>query len=161
VPASRTQSSFLLFDHFAFFSWAGRREDLMSDETPSDQARPEGLPERRFMLRYPSQSGAVVIRETDMMRTGIEARLKDVTSAGVGVIVQTPLAVNEPVRLVLRNEVQKIEKETRGIVRHVTPVGEDSYHVGIELAIRLTPLEASLLKMGLSSDSKGDDATWG
>jgi hypothetical protein len=108
----------------------------------------------------PSNAAAVVTRESDVMRSGIEGKLKDVSLGGVGVLLQTPPEVNETVHLILRNDIQKIQKETRGTVRHVTPHGQGVYHVGIELFNRLTPLEVSLLRMGLSHESQAEGPTW-
>jgi hypothetical protein len=109
-------------------------------------------PQRRFMLRYPTSSGAAVVRDTDTMRCGVEASLKNVSLTGIGLTMEIELAINEQVQIRVRNEIQRIEKEVRGIVRHVTPRDGAGYYVGIELYSRLTPLEVGLLRMGLARD---------
>lgn len=108
--------------------------------------------DRRFMVRYPSKAGATIIRESDMMRAGIPAKLVDVTSAGLGITCSQPLPAEEAVKIHLMNQVQRFSKETRGIIKYCTQV-EDEYRIGVELLLRLTPLEVSLLKMGLESQS--------
>lgn len=117
-------------------------------------------PERRFMIRYPSRSGAVVVRDTDKMRSGIEATLHDLSTAGLGILITTSLETNEQVKVRLENTIQRFEKEVRGAVRHCTPNVDGRYYVGIELFTRLTPLEVSLLKMGVDDDSKRDGPQW-
>lgn len=124
--------------------------------------------ERRFLVRYPSRCQAIVERDTDAMRIGIEARIADVTATGIGLSMREPLQVDETVKLQLRNEIQRFSREVRGTVRHVTllpnpdPDSEapGEYRVGIELITRLTPLEVSLLRMGIGSQSDGDRPRW-
>lgn len=106
--------------------------------------------DRRFMVRYPSKAGATIIRESDMMRAGIPARLVDVTSAGLGITCSQPLPADEAIQINLFNQVQRFSKDTRGIIKHCTEV-EDGHRIGVELLLRLTPLEVSMLKMGLDS----------
>ena len=117
-------------------------------------------PQRRFMLRYPSSSGALVIRETDHMRTGIEAALKNVSLTGLGLMMQEPLSLNEQIKVRVRNEIQRVQKEVRGIVRHVTPRDDVGWYIGVELYSRLTPLEVGLLRMGLRRDLDSDSPLW-
>lgn len=115
--------------------------------------------QRRFLLRYPTNAGALVIRDTDPMRCGIEATLKNVSLAGLGIQLGEPLALNEQVVVRVRNEIQRVEKEVRGVVRHATLGDDGQWYVGLELYSRLTPLEVGLLRMGLLRDS-GEDAMW-
>ena len=129
---------------------------MLDAEQQGDQERPE----RRLMVRYPSKASTSVIRESDVMRMGIDAVLKDISGAGLGVIMKTPLRIGEQIKLSLRNEIQRLQKETRGVVRHVTEHDDGTYDVGIELTARLTPLEVSLLRMGIPKDSATDQPTW-
>lgn len=119
----------------------------------SDESQPRRRPERRFMIRYPSKAGAVVVRDSDMMRIGLEGSLKDVSVGGIGLLMDEPLQINEQVKIRLHNEVQRFEKEVRGIVRHATAREDGRYHNGVELLLRLTPLEVSLLRMGMAGES--------
>lgn len=118
-----------------------------------DESQPRRRPERRFMIRYPSKAGAVVVRDSDMMRVGLEGSLKDVSVGGIGLLMDEPLQINEQVKIRLHNEVQRFEKEVRGIVRHATLREDGRYHNGVELLLRLTPLEVSLLRMGMAGES--------
>ncbi len=104
--------------------------------------------DRRFMVRYPSKAGATIIRESDMMRAGIPAELVDVTVAGLGIRCPEELPADEAVQIKLFNQIQRFEKDTRGIIKHCTPHG-DEFRIGVELILRLTPLEVSLLRMGI------------
>lgn len=113
----------------------------------TDPRTPLPLPERRFMLRYPSRGAAVVLRDNDVMRLGIEGKLRDISSNGVGLLMPEPLTVGESIKVVLRNEIQKIERKVRGVVRHVTQQPDGRYLIGLELYCRLTPLDVSLLRM--------------
>ena len=116
--------------------------------------------ERRLLVRYPTKASTTVIRDADMMRVGMDAVLKDVSIAGVGIIVRETLEVGEMVKIELVNQIQRLEKQTRGIVRHVTPQDDGTYHVGVELLLRLTPLEVSLLRMGLPRDEDSSEPRW-
>ena len=116
--------------------------------------------ERRLLVRYPAKGSTTVVREADMMRVGVDAVLKDVSVAGVGIVVAEPLEVGEMVKIELVNEIQRVRKQTRGIIRHVTPHENGTYHVGVELLLRLTPLEVSLLRMGLPREDATDEPRW-
>ncbi|NOX54244.1 MAG: PilZ domain-containing protein [Planctomycetes bacterium] len=116
--------------------------------------------ERRLLVRYPVKASTTLVRESDMMRIGMDAVLKDVSIAGIGIVVREPLEVGEMVKIELVNQIQRLEKETRGIVRHVTPRDDGTYHVGVELLLRLTPLEVSLLRMGLQREEEPEGPRW-
>ena len=118
------------------------------------------IPERRFMIRYPSTGGATVVRDTDKMRSGLEAALHDVSTTGVGIHMEAMLEIGEQVKLRLRNDVQRFEKEVRGTVRHCTPIAGNRNLVGIELLTRLTPLEVSLLRMGIAGEPGDAKPRW-
>lgn len=108
--------------------------------------------ERRFLVRYPVKGSALVLRDSDVMRVGCEANLVNVSIGGLGLDSPIPLNLNEQVKILVTNAVQRITKEVRGVVRHVTPAGDGRYRVGVELYGRLTPLEVSLLRMGLAKE---------
>ena len=127
----------------------------MSD-TPGSQERPE----RRLRLRYWAGATALVIRDSDKMRLGIEASLADVSSVGLGLSMTAPLDINEQVKIQLKNDVQKVAKEVRGVVRHATQRDDGTFQVGVELFSRLTPLEVLLLRMGIRDDSQEKGKIW-
>ena len=110
----------------------------MTDSTPSEES-----PEDRFTRRYTSRASAVVVRESDQMRTGIPATLHNVSTGGLGLTIETELQLGEQIKVRLSNEIQRFKKEVRGTVRRVTPTDEAAFFCGIELFTRLTPLEVS------------------
>ncbi len=125
----------------------------MSGEKEPRQ-RPER--ERRKLVRYPTKASVTVFRQSDVMRVGLPAELRDISAAGIGLVLTEPLVVGEWVDLELTNEIQRFQKKTRGIVRHSTPIGPSRFLIGIELSLRLTPLEVLLMRMGfVSKQSEG------
>jgi hypothetical protein len=94
------------------------------------------------------------------MLRGIDAKLRDVSTAGVGVLMNSPLEQNEQIKLQLCNEIQRFEKEIRGTVRHITPWEDGQYLIGIELFTRLTPREVLLLKHGDWGPGNANGPTW-
>ena len=124
-----------------------------------NQTDPTG-DERRRIPRYAASATARVLRESDVMQFGIEAELKDVSVIGLGLIVSERLDRNEEIKIQLSNHIQRISKEVRGVVRHVTCSDDKTYHVGVELLVRLTPLEVSLLRMGMQHDAEEGGTRW-
>ena len=116
--------------------------------------------ERRSSERHPSRGTATLIRENDHMREGAVGTLHDISIMGLGLLfhdAELLPEVGEGVKVRLRNDVQRVDREVRGTVRHITQVVDGRHLVGIELALRLTPLEVSLLKMPTEIEDKG---TW-
>lgn len=146
---------------------AGRTADAPTSPPPTtgDEAAPAATPlssaaDRRHLLRYPARAEAIVTRESDAMRLGLEARLLDISPRGVGLML--PGEVPEPgesVSVRLQNDVQRIQKLTRGIVRHITADESGGTRVGLELYSPLTPLEVSLFRMGIARGD-GEAAVW-
>lgn len=134
-------------------------EQTLKDKPTVQKARPP-VSERRFLVRYPSSAGAVVIRDTDFMRSGLDAKVRNVSLGGLGLDMATPLDLNEQVKIQLRNDIQRFQKEVRGVVRHVTEVQDGVVRVGIELLLRLTPLEVGLLRMGIKSEGAQGRLRW-
>jgi len=128
-----------------------------------DFSRPQDAPEpvveedRRSMPRFFARAKALVFRESDALREGINGKLHDISIAGLGLILDEPsVDLLETIKIRLANEIQRFERDVRGVVRHITPTEEGGVRVGIELMTRLTPLEVSLLKMTAFA---GDDET--
>ena len=135
----------------------------MSDEKQANdkhQQNSDKIPERRHMLRYPSNAGAQIFRELDVMRVGIDVKVNDVSVTGVGVTSNTLLDIDESIIILLRNEIQRFEKKVHGVVKHSTLLDDETYLIGIELRVRLNPLDVSLLRMGLSKKAEDDDPRW-
>ena len=105
----------------------------MSDNPePKDKSQSE----RRVMVRYVGKAETLVVRDSDTMKFGLRAELIDISVSGLGIVMQTPLDVNEQVKLTLTIEIQRVRKETRGTVRHVTSLEDGSHQIGIELTAR-------------------------
>lgn len=120
----------------------------MTDQQPAaDESE-----QKRYTQRYRSRAVALVIRETDKMRTGIAAELIDVSAGGLRVLLETELNVGEQLKVRLKNEIERFEKEVRGIVRRATPTEDGRFDCGVELYTRLTPLEVSLARVNTDSD---------
>ena len=124
-----------------------------------NQTDPTG-DERRRVPRHAASAAARVFRVADVMRFGIDAELRDVSVLGLGLIVPMAFDRNEEIKIQLENHIQRVSKEVRGVVRHVTRHGEETYQVGVELLVRLTPLEVSLLRMGMQHDAEEGGTRW-
>lgn len=114
--------------------------------------------ERRVTPRLEARGVARIIRDDDAMRVGVEGKLRDVSAIGVGVDLPIELDLCEHVKIRLINDVQRFHCEVRGVVRHVTAVG-DRFHIGFDLFTRLTPRQVYLLKTTLPVDDVGE-AGW-
>ena len=113
---------------------------------------------KRFTRRYASQATAVVVRECDLMRNGIPALLEDVSNSGLSFTIDTELKAGEQMKIRLKNEIQRFDKEVRGIVRRVAPTEDGKFFCGVELQTRLTPLEVSAARASICP--LGDDPVW-
>ena len=134
----------------------------MGTRKTADRSKKAAPPkkERRILVRYPSSAGAVIIRETDFMRLGLDARVRNVSLGGLGIDSDEPLELNEQVKIHIRNDIQRFQKEVRGVVRHVTYLENGVIRIGIELLLRLTPLEVSMLRMGIKSEDGKQKTQW-
>lgn len=92
---------------------------------------------------------ARIIRETDMMRTGLDAVVRGVTPTELVVESSPGLKVQDQIKIQLHHVVQRFDKEVRGLVRQVEPRDAESERVTVELFTRLTPVEVGVLKMGI------------
>lgn len=129
----------------------------MPDEQPRKaDSKP---PERRFMLHYPAAASTLILRESDVMRVGVESQLKEVSATHITVSVGDAFADNERVQIDLTNEIQRFKKRTRGSVSQCDPLADGQHLVRIDLQLRLSPLEVILLKMGIARD-QGTAAKW-
>ena len=94
------------------------------------------------------------------MRLGTDARVRNVSLGGLGLDSEEPLELNEQVKIQLRNDIQRFQKEVRGVVRHVTYMEDGVVRIGIELMLRLTPLEVGLLRMGIKPEGDQPASQW-
>jgi len=128
-----------------------------SDEGPSAADSPRQTPS---IGPAKASSTAVLVREADRMRMGMEAVLLDVSTGFLSLRTQGSFTLDEQVKIRLRNIVQRFEKEARGTVRKAESGEGGSTIVGIDLLTRLSPLEVSLLKMGIASPQSGSASRW-
>ena len=112
-----------------------------ADHPPTDQ--PAGLPR--------ASSTAVIVRENDLMRAGVDAAVLNVSMEFLSLATRGDFALEEQIKIRLRNVVQRFEKEARGAVRKIETGDGGSTILGVELLTRLSPLEVSLVKMGIPS----------
>ena len=122
--------------------------DPVQETAPTPQPASDN---RRRNVRLRSKSRVVVVRDTDMMRNGVQGSLLDVSCDGLGFVIDEPLEIGEQIKIRVRNDIQRFEKEIRGIVRRVIVDEEGGYQIGVELRCRLTPLDVSMLRSGLLS----------
>ncbi len=127
---------------------------------PDEVPAPADLPEPQGARKLPKASStAVVIRESDRMRIGIDAVVLDVATGTLSLLTFGQFAVDEQIKIRLKNVVQRFEKETRGLVRNVTP-SDGPTTLNVELLSRLSALEVSLVKMGVASSQEGSESKW-
>jgi hypothetical protein len=126
----------------------------------TDSKRHDESQDDRFTRRYTSRANAVVVRETDHMRTGIPATLHNVSTGGLALSIETELQLGEQIKIRLSNEIQRFNKEVRGTVRRVSPTDEATFFCGVELATRLTPLEVSYASKNVIAHPDSDGPLW-
>jgi hypothetical protein len=127
------------------------------DEVPPPLDPPKPSEARRAPK---ASSTARLIRQSDRMRTGIDAVVFDVSTAYLSLYTQGQFVVEEQVKVRLKNVVQRFEKETRGLVRKIDANADGSTVLGIELLSRLSALEVSLVKMGIASPEADSGSKW-
>jgi transcription termination factor NusB len=103
---------------------------------------------------------ARIIREMDMMRAGYDAVLRGVSTSQL--ILEGPPGLNpqDQIKIKLRHVVQRFEKEVRGLVRTIEPIDAQLQRITVELFTRLTPIELSVLKMGVDASSGKTEKRW-
>ena len=129
--------------------------DSAQETAPAPQPASDN---RRRNVRLRSKSRVVVVRDTDMMRNGVQGSLLDVSCDGLGFVIEGPLEIGEQIKIRVRNDIQRFEKEIRGIVRRVIEDAEGGFQIGVELRCRLTPLDVSMLRSGLLGAGGGAGA---
>lgn len=120
----------------------------MSEPNPAPEGAP--APQDPGTRREPKASTtAKIMRENDLMRLTIDARVLDISAAFVSLRAANGFHVSDQVKIQLQNIVQRIEKEVRGRVRLIEPCNDGTADLSVDLFTRLTPLEVSMLKMGI------------
>ena len=128
---------------------------------PDEVPPPTETPEPHGAAKLPKASStAVVIRESDRMRTGIDAAVLAVETGTLALLTYGEFVVDEQIKIRLNNVVQRFEKETRGLVRKVSAGHAGATTLSVELLSRLSALEVSLVKMGVASSQEGSTSKW-
>jgi hypothetical protein len=128
----------------------------LPNEVPP-QASGESQPEtadRRKNRRRPGKAVVHVVRERDFARKRIPAKLLELSVAGIGLISSAQIETNEQISISLQNEVQRIKKEVRGVVRWMSPTPDGEFRLGVALSVRLSPNDLqSLTRVGIASEA--------
>jgi PilZ domain-containing protein len=110
--------------------------------------------ERRQHPRHSGKAKVEVIREGDTGRSVLPVELYDLSTTGLGLVASASFAPDERLRIRLRNDIRRIAKEVRGVVRWAQLLENGKFRIGIELYSRLTALDVQLLKqVGTTGDS--------
>lgn len=109
--------------------------------------------DRRKNRRRTGKAVVHVVRERDFARTRIPAKLLELSIAGIGLMSSARIETNEQVYISLQNEVQRIKKEIRGVVRWMSPTPDGEFRIGVALSVRLSPNDLlSLTRVGVTSE---------
>lgn len=120
----------------------------VSDENQTESGN------RRKNRRRPGKAVVHIVREREFARTRIPAKLLDISVAGIGLVTSARFEMNEQVYVCLQNEIQRIKKETRGVVRWMSPTTDGEFRVGVQLSVRLSPNDLlSLTRVGTTSET--------
>jgi hypothetical protein len=111
--------------------------------------------ERRKHQRHTGKAKVEVVREGDNRRSTLPMELYDLSSTGLGLLATAPFVPDERIRIRLRNDVRRIAREVRGIVRWAQPLENGKFRIGIELYSRFTALDIQLLKQVGAADESG------
>ena len=95
-------------------------------------------------------TNASIIRETDVMRQGVGAKILNIESGIVILVTEEELKVGEAVKVELRNTVQRYSRMVRGEVTSVRQHRGD-YTIEFMLHNRLTPHDVQTLRMQIRS----------
>jgi hypothetical protein len=127
-----------------------------AEQTPEPAPPPKPSPNAKLT----ASTTARIIREMDMMRAGYDAVLRGVSASQL--ILEGPpgLSPQDQIKIKLHHVVQRFEKEVRGLVRTIEPLDSHLERITVELFTRLTPIEVSVLKMGIDVSSGSTEKRW-
>jgi hypothetical protein len=120
-----------------------------AEKTPDDPPASKGS---QPAPRRSASTTARIIREMDMMRVGIDAVLRSVSTSELVLEGPPGLKLQDQIKVHLHHVVQRFEKEVRGLVRQLEPIDAETERMTVELFTRLTPVETGVLKMGIDVD---------
>ncbi|HXY33202.1 MAG TPA: hypothetical protein VEI07_03180 [Planctomycetaceae bacterium] len=124
---------------------------------------PEQKPSAQAPGSAPKPTGSTtarIIRETDMMRAGHDAVLRGVSASELVLEGPPGLNLQDQIKIKLHHVVQRFDKEVRGLVRRIEPIDAQFERITVELFTRLTPIEVSVLKMGIDVSSGNTERKW-
>ncbi len=127
-----------------------------AERTPSNSS-PEAS---RPPVRPTSSTTARVIREADMMRGGYDAALRGVSASNLVLEGPPGLKLQDQIKIKLHHVVQRFDKEVRGLVRQIEPIDANTERIKVDLFTRLTPIEVSVLKMGIEIEGGQAEKRW-
>ena len=132
---------------------------LLSDPplTDNDTHR---VQDRVYRLRHLGRAETIILRDDDVMRTGLQVGLQTISAAALGIISPVELRVREQLKVRLCNEIQRFVAEMRGAVRRLEPIGDGNFLVDIELFARLMPLDVMMLRRAGMSDVTYTGPIW-
>ena len=131
----------------------------MSDaELPPERAPSAKEPAPR--ARQTASATARIVREMDMMRAGHDAVLRGVSASQLVLEGPPGLNLQDQIKIKLHHVVQRFEKEVRGLVRQIEPIDAQSERITVDLFTRMTPIEVSVLKMGLDAAHGNAERRW-
>ena len=131
----------------------------MSDAEQTPEPTPSAK-EPSPQARGTSSVTARIIREMDMMRGGHDAVLRGVSTSQVVLEGPPGLNLQDQIKVKLHHVVQRFDKEVRGLVRQIEPIDAKLQRITVELFTRLTPIEVSVLKMGIDASSGKTEPRW-
>lgn len=102
--------------------------------------------DRRAFARHASTATALIVRDSDRMRSGIRGQLSDISIAGFAVLLSAPLEVGESISVELENPIQRAKVSLRACVRYVLSEDERTYRVGCSVLNRLTVQQVEALR---------------
>lgn len=117
-------------------------------------------PEQPPRVRHLGRAETVVLRDTDLMRVGLQVRLYKINASSLSIISPVPLRVGEQIKIKLQNDVQRFMSELRGVARRLAPTEDDKFLVGIELFSRLMPLDVMMLRRAGVADVSYAGKIW-
>jgi hypothetical protein len=127
------------------------------------EQKPDPIPspkEASPQAQRTARTTARIIREMDMMRAGYDAVLRGVDTSQL--VLEGPPGLNpqDQIKIKLHHVVQRFDKEVRGLVRTIEPIDAQLQRITVELFTRLTPIELSVLKMGVDASSGTTEKRW-
>jgi hypothetical protein len=125
------------------------KKDPQKKDTAQSSGKKASTEKSAGSRRKSASATAKVIREMDMMRAGLDAVVRSVTATQLVLEGAPGLKLQDQLKVRLHHVVQRFDKEVRGLVRQIEPIDADSERVTVELFTRLTPVEVSVLKMGI------------